>query len=66
MPKLKTHKGVKKRIRVTRTGKVIRRRAGKSHLLSKKRSKSRRQLRKSRAVRGRAAKTLVKLLATKS
>lgn len=31
MPKLKTHKSIAKRITVTRTGKVIARRAGQSH-----------------------------------
>jgi large subunit ribosomal protein L35 len=36
MPKLKTHKGVAKRFRVTATGKIVRRRAAKSHLLTKK------------------------------
>jgi len=66
MPKLKTHKGVKKRIKVTRKGKVLRGRAGKSHLLAKKRGKRRRQLRKTREVLGRPAKKLVRLLGTKS
>ena len=40
MPKMKTHKGVKKRFRLTATGKVKHRSAGTSHLnvsLSKKR-----------------------------
>jgi large subunit ribosomal protein L35 len=32
MPKQKTHKGVKKRFRLTATGKVKHRRAGTSHL----------------------------------
>jgi large subunit ribosomal protein L35 len=46
MPKMKTHKGAKKRFKVTGTGKVMRRRAGKGHLLSGKSSKRRRKLRK--------------------
>ena len=45
MPKLKTVKGVKHRIRVTGTGKLIGHRAGKRHLLGGKRSKIKRQLR---------------------
>ncbi len=46
MPKLKTHKGLKKRIKVTAKGKVIRQKAGKSHLLSGKPGKRRQHLRK--------------------
>ena len=36
MPKMKTHRGVAKRFRVTATGKIMRRSAAKSHLLTKK------------------------------
>jgi len=36
MPKLKTRKGMAKRIRVTRNGKLVRAHAWKSHLLEKK------------------------------
>ncbi|HEX6350991.1 MAG TPA: 50S ribosomal protein L35 [Candidatus Dormibacteraeota bacterium] len=36
MPKLKTRKGMAKRIRVTRNGKLLRKHAWKSHLLEKK------------------------------
>jgi large subunit ribosomal protein L35 len=36
MPKLKTHSGTKKRIKVTKTGKVLRRRASGNHFLEKK------------------------------
>lgn len=42
MPKLKTHSGAKKRVRVTATGKLIRRRAMRNHNLSKKRQSRRR------------------------
>jgi large subunit ribosomal protein L35 len=45
MPKMKTHKGSKKRFRVTATGKVKRRQAGKRHLLSNKTGKRKRHLR---------------------
>ncbi|MDZ7672780.1 MAG: 50S ribosomal protein L35 [Halanaerobiales bacterium] len=47
MPKLKTHKGIKKRVKVTKNGKLKRRKAFKSHILTKKTSKRKRQLRKS-------------------
>lgn len=36
MPKLKTHSGTKKRLAVTRTGKVVRRHASGNHFLEKK------------------------------
>lgn len=45
MPKQKTRKGVAKRIRVTKTGKIMRRKAGLRHLLSGKSRKRKRHLR---------------------
>ena len=42
MPKLKTHKGTAKRVKLTATGKITRRRASGNHLLAKK-SKSRKR-----------------------
>ena len=39
MPKLKTHSGAKKRFNLTKTGKVIRAHANKSHILTKKNTK---------------------------
>lgn len=42
MPKLKTHSGTKKRMRVNKSGKVLRRKATGNHLLQKK-SKSRKR-----------------------
>ena len=36
MPKLKTHSGAKKRFNLTKTGKVKRAKAFKSHILTKK------------------------------
>ena len=44
--KLKTHKGVKKRFKVTATGKVLHKRCGSSHLNSHKSGKQIRRLRK--------------------
>lgn len=46
MPKMKTHKGAKKRFSVTGTGKVRRMKAYKSHILTKKTSKRKRNLRR--------------------
>jgi len=45
MPKMKTHKGAKKRFKLTGSGKVKRMRAFKSHILTKKSSKRKRHLR---------------------
>ena len=45
MPKLKTHSGAKKRFNLTKTGKVKRARAYKSHILTKKDTKRCRRLR---------------------
>jgi large subunit ribosomal protein L35 len=47
MPKMKTHKGAKKRFKITGSGKVKRMRAFKSHILTKKSSKRKRHLRQS-------------------
>lgn len=46
MPKMKTHKGAKKRFSVTGKGKVRRLKAFKSHILTKKDSKRKRRLRR--------------------
>ncbi len=46
MPKMKTHTGAAKRFSVTGTGKVKRRKAYKSHILTKKSQKRKRKLRK--------------------
>lgn len=44
MPKQKTHSGAKKRFKVTGTGKIMREKAGKRHLLEHKSSKKTRAL----------------------
>lgn len=44
MPKNKTHSGAKKRFRVTGSGKIMRERAGKRHLLEHKSSRRTRRL----------------------
>lgn len=44
MPKAKTHSGASKRFRVTGSGKVVRQKAGKRHLLEHKSSKHTRRL----------------------
>lgn len=47
MPKIKTHSASKKRFNLTGTGKVKRSKAYKSHILTKKSTKRKRNLRKS-------------------
>ena len=46
MPKIKTHSGAKKRFKHTSSGKVKRAHAFKSHILNKKTTKRKRNLRK--------------------
>ena len=50
MPKMKSHKGAKKRFSITGTGKVRRLKAYKSHILTKKTSKRKRNLRRAAIV----------------
>lgn len=45
MPKQKTHKGTKKRFRLSATGKAMHRKAGTSHLAARMSQKRKRQLR---------------------
>ena len=47
MPKLKTNRGAAKRFRLTGSGKIRRSKANKSHILTKKSAKRKRNLRKS-------------------
>lgn len=46
MPKIKTHSGAKKRFKISKGGKPIRAHAYKSHILNKKSTKRKRNLRK--------------------
>jgi large subunit ribosomal protein L35 len=50
MPKLKTHKGAKKRFRFTASGKIKRCKANASHILTKKSRKRKRNLKQSTIV----------------
>ena len=51
MPKMKTHRGARKRIKVTGTGKFIVKHSGKSHILTKKDRKRKNNLKKDLVVR---------------
>ena len=62
MPKMKTVKSVKGRLKVTGTGKLLGFRSGRRHLLSGKRAKIKRQLRRPQtlsAVDARKIRTLL-------
>lgn len=45
MPKMKTNSGAKKRFKLTGTGRIKRQKAGRSHILTSKSRKRKRQLR---------------------
>lgn len=62
MPKMKTHKGTAKRFRVTGSGKLVRGRASKRHILEKKSAKRKRKLRKTAAVSSADQKTVKRML----
>jgi len=59
MPKMKTHKGSKKRFKITATGKLKRSQAGKRHLNSHKTGKRKRHLREAIIDSGKLAKKYV-------
>ncbi|MBP9479623.1 MAG: 50S ribosomal protein L35 [Sebaldella sp.] len=63
MPKMKTHRGTKKRVKVTGTGKIILRHSGKSHILTKKSKKRKNRLGKDIEAPAGAAKKINRLLA---
>lgn len=66
MPKQKTHKGTKKRFRVTATGKVKHRAAGTSHLAARMSKKRRRKLRGTRVLADAPSKNVKRALAGNS
>ncbi|TCT14357.1 LSU ribosomal protein L35P [Natranaerovirga pectinivora] len=62
MPKLKTHSGAAKRFKKTGTGKLKRYKAYKSHILTKKSAKRKRNLRKGTITDTTNVKQMKKLL----
>jgi large subunit ribosomal protein L35 len=46
MPKMKTHRGAAKRFKKTGSGKIVRSKSNKQHILTKKSAKRKRRLRK--------------------
>lgn len=66
MPKQKTHKGVKKRFRLSAKGKAMHRSAGTSHLAARMSQKRKRQLRGTTTTSENFAKIIRKALAGNS
>ncbi len=62
MPKLKTHKGTAKRVKLTPAGKVMRLRAFGNHMLAKKGKGRKRAIKNSAVVTGKMAKNVKRSL----
>lgn len=64
MPKMKTNRAAAKRLKRTGTGKLRRRRANKSHILTKKTTKRKRRLRQATVVAKQDESRMNRLLPT--
>jgi len=62
MPKVKTKRGAAKRLFSTGSGRVVRKKAGHSHLLRKKNAKRRRRLRQSEIISGSTLRNVKKMI----
>jgi large subunit ribosomal protein L35 len=62
VPKMKSHRGAAKRFTRTASGKIVRQRANKQHILTKKRTKRKRGLRKDTLIDGADEKSVRRLL----
>ena len=62
MPKMKTHKGTAKRIKITSTGKLTRRRAFGNHILAKKSKSRKRRINTTAEITGTTAKNVKRSL----
>ena len=62
MPKMKSHRGAAKRFRKTGTGKVTYQKQGKRHILTKMKSKRKRQLRETGELKGADARRIRQLV----
>ncbi len=62
MPKVKTKRGLAKRVKATGTGKLARYRAGKSHILTKKSRARKRRLRQGSLIHPADAKRIRRLV----
>jgi len=64
MPKKKTHKGIAKRVKRTKKGKILGKKGGYHHKLVKRSAKRKRQARKELLIKGKERKRLKQLLQT--
>ena len=62
MPKMKTHRGAAKRFKITGTGKILRRKAYRDHLLEHKPTRRTRRLGRPAEVTGADKKRLERML----
>ncbi|GAH28732.1 50S ribosomal protein L35 [subsurface metagenome] len=62
MPKIKTHKGAAKRFKVTGSGKIVRVKAYKGHILTKKNAERKRRLGRKQEVSASDKKKVRRLL----
>ena len=62
MPKMKTHRGAAKRFRRTGTGKIVRGKAFRSHILEKKSPKRKRNMRKNAVIEGKQARNVARMI----
>ena len=62
MPKMKTRRGAAKRFKITKSGRIKRRRAYRSHILEHKPQKRKRQARRAQSVDGTNAKAIKRML----
>lgn len=62
MPKLKPHRGIKKRVKITKTGKIVRRHASGNHFLEKKSASRKRKFAGIEIVSGKQAKNIKRKL----
>lgn len=64
MPKQKTHKGIAKRFKESKNGKLSHKKSGYGHKQTKKSPSNKRDARKDKQVKGKTEKNLKKLLAS--
>lgn len=65
MPKMKTHRGAAKRLRVSGSGKILRAKTGRAHLLQKKSATRKRRLRRPTGIHDSQKQTVRRLLGLK-
>ncbi|MFP4588746.1 MAG: 50S ribosomal protein L35 [Candidatus Bipolaricaulota bacterium] len=64
MPKKKTHKGIAKRFKQSKNGKLTHKKSGYGHKRTKKKPKNKREARKDQEIKGKMKKNLEKLLSS--